>query len=90
MSKFYAKIFNYSRQQKLICPFLKPEVTYVFFPIKFPDKCIQDAIQYFNIYMSFYMKMYYSIKVQCSVFISVCILFSKNQEKCLIQWCLTW
>lgn len=41
----------------------------MFFPIKFPDKCIQDAIQYFNIYMSFYMKMYYSIKVQCSVFI---------------------
>lgn len=32
--------------------------------------------------------MYYSIKVQCSVFISVCILFSKNQEKCLIQWYL--
>lgn len=28
----------------------------MFFPIKFPDKCIQDAIQYFNIYMSFIWK----------------------------------
>lgn len=60
----------------------------VFF-IKFSDKCIQHVIQYFNIHLLFYIEMYYSIKTQCSVFISLCILFSKSQEKCLIQWCLT-
>lgn len=51
---------------------------WVFFPIIFPDKCIQDAIQYFNIHISFYIEMYYSIKIQCSVFISLCILFSRS------------
>lgn len=52
-----------------------------FFSIKLPGKCIQDAIQYFNIHISFYMEMYYSIKIQCSVFISLCILFSKSWGK---------
>lgn len=48
------------------------------FSHKISDKCIQHAIQCFNIHISFYIEMYYSIKIQCFIFISLCIFFSKS------------